>query len=132
MAIAEEARRKAEDEATHLEVELTSLLLEIRAAKDEVSSLQSQADKDKEAIEEDYQKALEMIFAYGYGCYVFKHNIYGNQPEVPDGMPDSSPEFFLNPRCPSALSSTEVTTARVNRSEAAKEPKGSAFARDQI
>ena len=52
-------------------------------AKDEVSSLQSEAGKDKEAMEEEYQKALEVIFSYGYGCCVFKHNIYGDHPEVP-------------------------------------------------
>ena len=72
--------------------------------KDEVSSLQSQAGKDKVAMEEDNQKDLELIFAYGYGCYMFKHNICGDQPEVPDDMPNSSdslpPEFFMNPRCP--------------------------------
>ena len=98
--------QKIEAEAARLEVERTSLLLEIRTAKDEVSSLYSQAGKDKEAIEEDYQKALELIFAYCYGCYAFKHNISGDQPEVLDGMPDSSdplpPEFFMNPRCPPA------------------------------
>ena len=68
------------------------LLLELGAAKDELSSLQSQAGKDKEAIEEDYQKALELIFAYGYECCVFKHNICGDQPELSDGMHDSSYE----------------------------------------
>ena len=52
----------AETETTHLEVEQTSLLLELGAAKDEVSSLHSQASKDEEAMEEDYQKALELIF----------------------------------------------------------------------
>ena len=36
-------------------------MLEIRAAKDEVCSLQSKAGKDKE----DYQKALNVVFAYG-------------------------------------------------------------------
>ena len=41
-------------------------------------------------MEEDYQKALELIFSYGYGCCVSKHNICGDQPEVPDGMPESS------------------------------------------
>ena len=60
------------------------------AAKDEVSSLHSQVDKDKEAIEEDYQKALEVISTYGHGCCAFKHNICGDQPKVPDGMPDSA------------------------------------------
>ena len=79
-----------------------SLMLELQKAKDEVSSLHSQAGKDKEAMEEDYQKTLELIFAYGYGCCVFKHNICGDQPEVLDGMPNSSdllpPKFFVNPR----------------------------------
>ena len=56
LVVAEEGRHKAEAEAeaTHLEVERTSLLLEIEAAKDELSSLHSQAGKDKEAIEEEY------------------------------------------------------------------------------
>ena len=90
LAIAEEARRKVEAEVTCLEVEQTSLLLEVGATKDEVSSLQSQAGKDKAVMEEDYQKALELIFAYGYGCCMFKHNLCGDQQEVLDGMPASS------------------------------------------
>ena len=57
-----------------------SLLLEIGAEKDEVCSLQSQAGKDKEAMEEDYQKALEVIFAYGYEYCEFQHNICGDHP----------------------------------------------------
>ena len=75
-----------------------------------MSSLKSQVGKDKAALKEDYQKALEMIVAYGYGCYIFKHNINGDHPEVPNGMPDSSEmlalEFFVNPRCPSASIAT--------------------------
>ena len=66
LAVAEEARHKVEAETTHLEVERTSLLLELGTAKDEVSSFHYQAGKDKEAMEEDYQKALKMTFAYGY------------------------------------------------------------------
>ena len=93
-------------------------MLEIGAAKDEVSSLQSQAGNGKATLEEDYQKALDLIFAYGYKCYVFKHNIYGDHPEVPDGMPDSSnplpSEFFVNPRCPLGLVATKATTAKVD------------------
>ena len=41
-------------------------------------------------MEEDYQKALDLIFAYGYGCYAFKHNIRGDRLEILDGMPDSA------------------------------------------
>ena len=55
-------------------------------------------------MEEDYQKALEVIFSHENKCFDFKHNICGDHPEVPDGMPDSSfsfpYEFFSNPRCP--------------------------------
>ena len=92
LAVVEEARRKAEAEveAACLEVEQTSLILEIGTTKYEVSSLQSQAYKDKAAMEEGYQKALELIFAYGYRCCMFKHNICCDQLEVPDGMPDST------------------------------------------
>ena len=78
LVIAEEARHKAEAEVAHLEVERTSLLLEIGVTKDKVSFLHSQAGKDKVAKEEDYQKALELIFAYGYRCCMFKHNICGD------------------------------------------------------
>ena len=131
----EEARRKADVEAASLEVERTSLLLEIEATKNEVSSLHSYACKDKEAKEEDYKKALELIFAYGYGCCVFKHNICGDNPEVPDGMPDSSdpisPEFFVNPKCSPPLAAIEATTVEVFQRKAAKGPERSAYAEDQ-
>ena len=66
-AATEEDRRRLEDEVACLAIERTSLLLELETSKDEVSSLHSQAGKDKEAIKEDYQKALELIFTYGYG-----------------------------------------------------------------
>ena len=66
--VVEEVRRKAESEVARLEVDWTSLLLELGTVKDEVSSLQSQAGRDKEAMEEEYHKALEVIFAYEYEC----------------------------------------------------------------
>ena len=93
-------------------------MLEVRATKDEVCSLQSQAGKDKAAMEEDYQKAFELIFFYGYRCCMFKHNIRGDQQEVPDGMLDSSdplhPEFFMNPRCLLVLAATEAIATEVD------------------
>ena len=111
-----------------------SLLLKLGAAKDEVSSLHSQVGKDKEAMEEDYQKAMELIFAYGYRC-VFKHNICGDQPEVSDGMPDSFDplplELFANPRCSLAPTATEVTATEVDQSKAIKKPEKIASPRNQ-
>ena len=52
LVIAEKGMHKAEAGVASLKVERTSLMLEV--AKDEVSSLQSQASKDKAGIEEDY------------------------------------------------------------------------------
>ena len=88
--------------------------------------LQSQVGKDKEAMEEEYQKALEVIFAYGYECCVFKHNICGDCSDVLEGMPDSAdllpPEFFVNPWCPPIQEAFEATTTEVPLSKATKEP----------
>ena len=53
-AVAEEARRKVESEATQLEVDRASFLLELGMVKDEMSSLQSQANQDREAMKEEY------------------------------------------------------------------------------
>ena len=126
LAVEEEAKHKAEAETTRLEVERTSLLLELGAAKDEVSSLQSQAGKDKEAMEEDYQKALEVIFAYDYGCCMFKHNICGRELDVPNDMLESSnplhPEFFTKPRCPPAPVVAKAAATEVDLIEPAKDP----------
>ena len=54
MAAVEEDGRGLEAEVARLMVERTSLLLELPASIDEVSSLHSQAVKDKEAMVEDY------------------------------------------------------------------------------
>ena len=137
LAVVEEARQKAEAKAARLEVERTSLLLEIKAAKDKMSSLHSQAGKDKEAMDKDYQKALELIFTFGYRCCMLKHYICGDQPKVPDGMPDSFDplplEFFMNPRCPPVQAPTEATATKAEQSKTtkkAKDPKMSAPAED--
>ena len=54
LAVAKESRCKAKVGTAFLEVERTSLLLELEATKDEVSSFHSQADRDKEAMDEEY------------------------------------------------------------------------------
>ena len=63
-----------------------------------------------------------MIFNYNYGCCVFAHNIYGSQPVVPDGMPDTfkslSPKFFINPRCSPGAVLAEVVTIDAHSGEA--------------
>ena len=57
---------------------------------------------------------------------MFKHNICGDQLEVPDCMPDSpnflSLECFESLRCPPVLASSEDTTSGVHCGEVAEEP----------
>ena len=90
-------------------LERTSLLLDLEASRDEVFDLHSQTGKDKEAMVEDYQKALEQIFPYDYKYCVFKHGICGDRPRIPDDMPDSANplplEFFANLGCPPCVNS---------------------------
>ena len=49
------------------------------------------------------------------------------QPEVPDGMADTSKplslEFFINPRCPSGVVPTEVPSVDVRPGEATNVPE---------
>ena len=59
LAVAKEDGHRLDAEVAHLVVERTLFLLKLEESKDEVSSLHSQASKDKEAMVEDYQKALE-------------------------------------------------------------------------
>ena len=122
LAVSEEARRKAEDEASRLAVERVSLLLELETSKDDVSALQAQALKEKKALEEAYKEGFDVILNYGYGCCGFAHNICGSKPMVPDGMSDTSNslslEFFINPRCPSSAIPIEATTIDAHSGEA--------------
>ena len=77
-------------------------------------------------MKEEYKKYLEAIFAYGYECCVFKHNICGDHLEVPKGMSDSadpmSSEFFVNPGCPFIQAVAEATSTEASPSEMTKEP----------
>ena len=116
-----------EDEASHLADEQVSLLLELETCKDEVSVIPVKALKDKRALEEAYEEGFDVIFNYGYGCCDFTHNICESQPEVPDGMPDTSKllslEFFINPRCPPSAVSAEAASIDVRPCEMTNAPE---------
>ena len=75
LAFFEEARRKAEDEASRLAAERVSLLLELGTCKDEVAAIWAEALKEKKALEEGYEEGFDVIFNYGYGC-VLSHIIF--------------------------------------------------------
>ena len=73
--VLEEARWKAEDEASRLAIDQVSLLLELKTSKDKVSTIRAQALKEKKAMEEAYEEGFDVIFNYGYDCCVFAYNI---------------------------------------------------------
>ena len=126
LAVVEEARLKAEDEVSRLADERVSLLLELRTCKDEVSAIRVEALKEKRTLEEAYEDGFDVIFNYGYGCCAFTHNIFGSQPEVPDGMPDTSKslslELFINPQCPPGAVLAEATSIGVRSGEMMNAP----------
>ena len=62
LAVSEEARRKAEDEASRLTVEHVSLVLEIGTCMDEVFAIREEALKEKKALEEAYEEGFDVIF----------------------------------------------------------------------
>ena len=125
LAASREAWQKAEEEANRLANERVSLLLELGASKDELSTFRAEASKEKKALEEEFDAGFDVIFNYGYGCCAFAHNICGSKPGIPDGMLETSnplpPKFFINHRCPpGAVPIEAAVTLEVGISEGVK------------
>ena len=76
-------------------------------------------------MEEDCQRALKSSFTYSCGCFVFKHNICGDQLEVPNYTPESpyflSPDCVVGLRCPPVLASSEDVATGEHRREVMEE-----------
>ena len=68
MAAFGEACRTTEEEASCLIDEQVSLLVELEASKDELSTFRAEVAKEKKALEAKYDASFEAIFNYGYGC----------------------------------------------------------------
>ena len=106
LSLAREACTKTEEENNRLTNERLSLILELGTLKDDFAALREKAVANREAMEAEYDASDDTLFNYGYGFYVFTHNICGSKPQISDGMPDPlvplTPEFFANPRCPQA------------------------------
>ena len=92
------------EEVGRLTDEWVSLLVELGASKEELSSFRAEVAKEKKALEAKYDAGFEAIFNYGYGYCAFAYNICGSKPNIPYGMPGTSNpltlEFFINHRCP--------------------------------
>ena len=101
MAVAGEAYRKAEEENSRLADKRLALVMELGTIKDDFAAFREKVVTDRERTEAEFDASGDTLFNYGYGCYVFTHNIRGSKPHIPDGMPDPSvtltPEFFAIP-----------------------------------
>ena len=97
-----------------------------------MSAIRVEAFKEKKALEKTYEEGFNVIFNYGYGCCAYAQNICGSQPEVPNGMSDTSkllsPEFFINPRCPPGAVPTEATPIDVRPGGGTNAPERVALA----
>ena len=109
MFVAGEACKKAEKENNHLADERLALVMELETIKDNFAAFREKVVADRETMEAEFNASGVTLFNYGYGCYVFKHNICGSKPQIPEGMLDPSvpltSEFFANPHCPPSISS---------------------------
>ena len=133
LALVGEACRKAEEENDRLADERLVLVMELGTIKDDFATFREKAVTDKETIEAEFDSSGDVLFNYGYGCYVFTHNICGSKPQIPDGMLDPSvpltPEFFANPRCPPSVSLAApafdpIVVSREDRSESSQTAAG--------
>ena len=84
---------------------------------------------------ENYQKALEQIFTYGYECCVFKHSIHGDRPRISDGILDSADplplEFFMNLGRSPTPTADEAKAAKVHSVEMTKDQVKGVVAKEQ-
>ena len=90
-------------------------------------AIRAEALKENEALWEAYEEGFDVIFNYGYGYCAFAHNICGSQPEVPNGMLNTSkplsPEFFINPRFPPGVVPSEAASIDVHPGEVTNVPE---------
>ena len=121
LAAAKEAYRKAEEENGCLVDERLSFVMELGANKEDFAAFREKSSAEKSALEAEFDASGDAIFNYGYDCCAFAHDIRGSKPMIPIGMPDASaaltPDFFVNPQCPSGSSSVLPTTDPVEVSK---------------
>ena len=65
LAASRKAFRMAKEETNRLTDERVSLLVELRARKDELAAFRAEVSNDKKALEVEYDAGFEVIFNYG-------------------------------------------------------------------
>ena len=97
----EEACQKVEEDNSGLTDERLSLVMELRAIKEDFAAFREKSSLEKSALEAEFGASGDVIFNYGYGCCAFAKDIRGSKPLIPTGMSNASisltPDFFVNP-----------------------------------
>ena len=75
LAAAGEAFKTAKEENGRLADEKLTFVLELEALKDKFTAFREKAAAEKETMEAEFDSSDDKLFNYGYGCYVFTHNI---------------------------------------------------------
>ena len=108
LAAAGEACKKAEEENGRLVDEKLTLVIELGALKDDFAAFRDKAVANRETMEAEFDSSGDTLFNYSYDCCAFTYNICGSKPQIPNGMLNPSfpltAEFFANPRCPPSAS----------------------------
>ena len=80
LATAGETYWTTEEENFLLTAKRLSLIMELGASKEELSTFQAKMTKERKAMEAKFDVSSDVIFDYGYGCCAFAHNICGSKP----------------------------------------------------
>ena len=68
LSLAGEACKKAKEESGRLENERLSLVIELGTVKDEFATFLEKAAADRETMEAEFDSSGDALFNYGYGC----------------------------------------------------------------
>ena len=128
LVAAKEACWREKEESGRLTDKRLSLLMELRATKDDFAAFREKSYAERSALEADFDASSDVIFNYGYSCCAYAHNIRGSKPRIPHGMPDTSTpltlKFFVNPRCPPGSSFALSTVEPIETTEEDLADKG--------
>ena len=70
-----EACRKAKEDNGRFTDERLALIMELETIKDNFAAFREKAVADRETMEVEIDASGDTLFNYGYGYYVFTHNI---------------------------------------------------------
>ena len=119
LVAAKEACQRVEEDNGRLSDERLSLLVELGTTKDDITDFWEKSFVERSALEAEFDASNDVIFNYGYvwdAGYIYH----------------LTPEFFVNPRCPSRSSLALSTVEPVKTAEEDLADKGLPDAKGEV